>query len=426
MLANRTHFRADLDRAVAQGGTLAVLIMDIDRFKEVNDALGHHVGDHLLETIAKRLATIVGTRGTVARLGGDEFAVLLPEIDDAEQAMGIARTIHTHVGAPTTVSSIVLEVDASIGIAMMPDHADDSTTLMRRADVAMYEAKTQGGGVSLYDRSYDWNTPERLRLASDLRRAIDNGELRAYYQPVTCITTGRVLAAEALARWHHPHLGVLAPDQFIPLAERTALLDQLTMSILDQALRDVHAWIGAGHELSVSVNLPVQALLDVEFANRVKAKLAAHGVDPARLTFEITENGFMSNPDRMLGVLDALAGMGIGLAIDDFGTGYSSLSYLQRLPARQLKIDKSFVFPVTTTPKAASIVRSIIELGRNLGMTVVAEGVEDRTTLSALRLMGCDRAQGFHISRPLPADAFLLWLQSAEAETLRRGSVLAS
>jgi diguanylate cyclase (GGDEF)-like protein len=412
-LGNRTYFRSELDAAILDaqdGGSLAVLIMDLDRFKEINDALGHHAGDQLLQSVAQRIAAVVDGRGTVARLGGDEFAILLPGIDRVDQAVDVARHIQSRVSLPATVASIVVEVNASIGVAMYPDHAHDSTTLMRRADVAMYEAKTSRNDVAIYDPEQDWNTPDRLRLVTEFRNSLENGELVAYFQPIARLHDSAIVGVEALARWHHPEHGTLFPDEFIPIAERSGLLDELTSCILMQGLGQLREWQEAGLELTLAVNLPVQSLLDVELPARVQDLLRRYEVSPTSLTLEITESGIMSSPERMLGVLCELADGGIQLAVDDFGTGYSSLSYLQRLPVSQLKIDKSFTFALTTDPKAASIVRSVTELGRNLGLTVVAEGVEDRAALRALKVMGCDHAQGYYYSKAIPGTEITAWM----------------
>ncbi|HEX2804748.1 MAG TPA: EAL domain-containing protein, partial [Kineosporiaceae bacterium] len=404
-LPNRTLFSERLTRAIEDPdpGQVGVLLLDLDGFKEVNDTLGHHVGDLLLREVAQRLRVSVGAAGTVARLGGDEFAVLLPGLPGVDAALAIATGANIALRAPMELASMTLEVGASIGVAVWPDHGDDPPTLLQRADVAMYAAKRTQTGVNLYDADNDWNSQLRLRLAGELRAAIVVHQIDVWYQPIARATDGDVVGAEALVRWNHPELGRLAPDEFIPIAERTGLVHDLTLYVLDQALAQARVWQAAGLDMSVSVNLPPQVLRDVDWPAKVADLLHRHAADPHWLTFEITESGIMSDPQRMITMLKDLASTGITFAIDDFGTGYSSLAYLQQLPVAKIKIDKSFVIPMVSNPGAASIVRSVIDLARSLDLAVVAEGVEDQRALDHLAAMGCHFVQGYYLSRPIPA-----------------------
>jgi diguanylate cyclase (GGDEF)-like protein len=399
-----------LTRTRRAGSAFAVLLLDLDQFKEVNDTLGHPVGDALLVEVARRLRTEVGDRGLVARLGGDEFAVLLPDLSDPAEAVDIARRVHARVTAPARPSALLLEIGASIGVAVHPADGDDPAILLQRADVAMYAAKRTRDRVTRFDPELHGSSPVRLRLAGEMRQALESGELEVHYQPIARVTDECVRTAEALVRWNHPELGVLTPEEFIPIAERTGLVGPLTMHVLDRSLAQCRAWLNAGLDLRVAVNLSVPVLLDVEWPAKVLGALRRHRVPADRLTFEITETGIMSDPQHVIAVLDELAAAGILISIDDFGTGYSSLSYLQRLPVHEIKIDKSFVLPMASDPTTARLVRSVVDLARALGLVVIAEGVEDQRTLDELSEMDCDRLQGFLLSRPLPADEFTAWL----------------
>jgi len=418
-LPNRTNFyrrsEAALQDVSAHGGRTATLLMDLDRFKEVNDTLGHDSGDRLLETIANRLRMVVTEPGMVARLGGDEFAVLLPDIDTTEQALAVAEQLQHQLTQPIVIDALTLEVGVSIGIAMCPDHGRDLTTIMQRADVAMYTAKRSRGRSAVYDPQEDWNSAERLALAGELRAALERGEIDVHFQPIARVSDGQVIAVEALVRWPHPVLGQLSPDQFIPIAERTGLIDLLTTYVVERSLRQHRIWRESDIDLRVAVNLPVQALLDIEWPNRLERLLGGADVDAGRLILEITETGIMSDPSRMIGVLNRLATLGVKVAIDDFGTGYSSLSYLQRLPVTEIKIDKSFIFAMASDRGASTIVRSVIDLARSLSLGVIAEGVEDQRTWDTLCAMGCDYVQGYYLTRPIPAHDLTEWLLQRRA-----------
>jgi diguanylate cyclase (GGDEF)-like protein/PAS domain S-box-containing protein len=388
---------------------LALLVMDMDRFKEVNDTLGHYYGDVLLCQVGERLRDGLRASDTVARLGGDEFAVLLPGADLAG-AQRAARKLLNILEHPFELEGNTLDVRVSIGLALYPDHGADAETLLRRADVAMYVAKRGGIGYALYTSDQDPYNPTRLALIGDLRRAIEQEELVLYYQPKLSYRTGRVTGAEALVRWPHPQHGLLAPAQFIPLAEQMGLIKPLSHCVLNLALRQCRAWYDAGLILPVAVNLSLRDLHDARLPEQIGQLLETWALPPALLHVEITEDAAMADPDRTLGVLTWLRGRGVHLAIDDFGTGQSSLAQLKRLPVDQLKIDQSFVREMTVNENDAVLVRSIIDLGHNLGLTVVAEGVEDAATATLLTSLGCDEGQGFYLSHPVPPDLLVAWL----------------
>ena len=403
-LPNRVLFHREVSAAIqCRVPTAAVMLMDLDRFKEVNDTLGHHVGDSLLIEIARRLQDVLASHGMVARLGGDEFAILLPTVGDTADAETIARLILTTLARPLRVGDLELEVGASIGIAMYPSHADDSSSLLQKADVAMYVAKSSHSGHSVYAADRDQSNARRLVLAAELRAAIEAGDLTVSYQPKADLRTGRICGVEALVRWSHPRFGNVPPDEFIPVAEHTGLMGPLTDFVLNSALRQCRSWADAGFDISVAVNLSARSLADTDLANDVADALRASGVKPDRLVLEITESTIMADPVRTTETLHRLAGMGVSLSIDDFGTGYSSLSYLKRLPVHEVKIDKSFVCNMTIEEDDATIVRSVVDLAGNLRLRVVAEGVEDAATLDALSLLGCDSVQGYFLSKPVPA-----------------------
>ena len=404
-----------LHEAQRRPTTSAVLLIDLDRFKEVNDTLGHHHGDQLLRAVAVRLAGIFREYDTVARLGGDEFAVLLPDVADQASAEGLARRCIDALEDAFTIEGLTLHVEASVGLALAPVHGRDGNDLMRAADVAMYEAKSGGHGVVVYDPDLDAHTPTRLALLGDLRRAIQSDELVLHYQPKVDVATGRVGGMEALLRWHHPVRGRVSPDDFVPTAEGSSLMMPLTLHTLRMALVEARRWRDAGHPLQVAVNLSARCLLELGFPGQVQELLHEHGVPAALLRLELTESTIMVDPARALTILTALDALGVSLSIDDFGTGYSSMSYLKRLPVDELKIDRSFVQDMLASDDGAVLVRSSIELGHNLGMSVVAEGVEDAETLAALAALDCDVVQGYHLARPMPADAVVGWLRDRGA-----------
>jgi diguanylate cyclase (GGDEF)-like protein len=416
-LPNRTLLRQRTDDALSGDGTGAVALMlfDLDRFKEINDTLGHAYGDVVLQAVSDRLRATVRQSDTVARLGGDEFAVLLPDVVDAESAQLLAVRALAAMEAPIEVDGVCLDVDASIGIAMSGAHGDDVETLLQNADIAMYSAKERGLGVCVYDASLNDHSPERLGLLGQLRRAMDNGELVLQFQPKISLPGARVCGVEALVRWEHPQRGLILPGDFIPLAERTPLIRPLTRHVVDAALAQCARWRDAGRYLTVAVNISARNLLDEHFVDEVQELLVRWRVPASCLELEVTESAIMADPERARRILARLAECGVTLSIDDFGAGYTSLAQLRDLPVHQLKIDRSFVAPMTTDPSYALIVRSVIELGHNLGLTTVAEGVEDEATCDSLTAMGCDVAQGYYVCRPMAAEHLESWFDAAVA-----------
>jgi diguanylate cyclase (GGDEF)-like protein len=409
-LPNRLLLQQRVERALAaghgDGRLVALVLLDMDRFREVNDTLGHRHGDALIMEMADRLRQHVGPDGTVARLGGDEFAVLLTDLGDATAAVAAAESIRLALHAPVTVGGVTLAVEASAGVSTSPGDATDASSLLQHADVAMYVAKRGHRGVALYDPADDEHSPDRLQLLADLARAIDADELVLHYQP-KCDLAGAVRGVEALVRWQHPTRGLLPPAEFVPAAERTGLIHPLTEVVLAAAARQARAWFDAGTPIPVAVNVSTRSLLDPGFAERVLAHLAAHRTPPELLGLEITETTIMEDPDRALAVLSRLADARIRLSIDDFGTGYSSLAYLKALPVHELKIDRSFVAAMTSSERDHVLVASTVALGHRLGLDVVAEGVEDEATRDALAGLGCELAQGYLFSRPAPAEALV-------------------
>jgi diguanylate cyclase len=397
-------------RADARAGTRAgLLLLGLDRFKEINGTLGHHYGDELLTQVGARLTGVVRGVDTVARPGGDEFAVLLPDVGTVANARTVAAKLRAALETPFHVEGVDLDVEASVGVVLSGRHGRDATTLLQRADVAMHVAKTQNLGVCSYDPAVDGYSPAKLALLGELRRALDRDELVLYYQPQVNINTGDVVGVEALVRWQHPGRGLVFPDEFIPLAEHTGLIGPLTRHVLDTALAQARTWSDAGRPLTVSVNLAARNLLDESLPDQVAELLAVHGVAPELLELEVTETAIMTDPVQAQQVLEQLATLGTRISIDDFGVGYTSLGQLKNLPVSEIKIDQSFVMTMTQDPSNALIVRSVVDLGHNLGFKLVAEGVETEQILTALAGLGCDVAQGYHFSRPITAAAFDLW-----------------
>jgi diguanylate cyclase (GGDEF)-like protein len=416
-LPNRTMFQNLIERAMTGIGRRnkmgVVMLMDLDRFKDVNDTLGHHNGDLLLQRIGSRLHSVLRDTETVARLGGDEFAILLPEVPDRQSVVPVVRRVLKVLEEPVVVGGLALQCEGSVGIALFPEHGTTVESVMRAADVAMYMAKENRSGYEFYDarRHEHRHDAGRLALISELRRAMDETELVLYYQPKVCLSTSHTLGVEALARWHHPERGLLSPDEFIPLAERSNLLRPMTLYLLDSALRQCNAWRSRGIEVSVAVNLSMQNLIDLRLPNDLARLVTSWRLPPGSLELEITESTIMADHRRAMTILSRLNKMGVTLTIDDFGTGYSSLAYLQSLPVSSIKIDKSFVLKMAEDPGNATIVQSTIDLGHNLGLKVVAEGVENVETYNKLADLGCDYAQGFFLSRPLAPEKATLWLE---------------
>ena len=413
-LPNRTLLFEALEKSIAtareQRGVLALMLMDLDRFKEVNDTFGHHFGDALLKQVAFRLQNQLRDHDIVARLGGDEFAVVLPRGIDAQFVALTARRILNTLEQPFVIEGQVLEVGASIGIALYPEHGGDARTLLRRADVAMYAAKQKQSGYSFHREDVESRTPDQLSLVVELRGAIEREELELHFQPKLHLRSGIMTRAEVLLRWNHPKRGHLGPSHFVPLAERTGLIRQVTDWLLDRALAQCRKWQDAGAPIHLAVNISAKSLLDQSLPKKVQEALDRWGVDPRFLKIEITESSIMADPAHALAILSMLQSMGVRLSVDDFGTGYSSLTHLRELPIDEIKIDKSFVIGMTTNEADASIVRTVIDLGHNLGKQVCAEGVENEETWQMLRALGCDLAQGFWIARPMPADSLMQWL----------------
>ncbi|HUR50236.1 MAG TPA: EAL domain-containing protein [Acidimicrobiales bacterium] len=402
--------------APAVGGRgLAVMLIDLDRFKEVNDTLGHQVGDQLLEQIGPRLSSTLAEGDLLARFGGDEFGILLNGVPDAAAALERGGQILEGLEQPFPLSGLSLDIEASMGIALYPEHGTDVDTLVRRADVAMYLAKESRRGAEIYNAGRDPYSPEKLTMLGELRRALEGEECVLHYQPKARISDGVIVGAEVLLRWAHPLRGLLAPDAFIPLAERTGLSRSLTLYVLERALKQCRRWHDLGLSLTVAVNLSVRNLHDGTFPRDVRRLLDETGVPASSLQLEITEGTVMADPTRVSRVLQILRNMGVEIALDDFGTGYSSLSYLKNLPVDELKIDKSFVTTMCVDANDAAIVRSTIDLARHLGKRTVAEGVEDQAVWDQLAKLGCEVAQGFWLGRPTPADDLTRVLLQREA-----------
>ncbi|HUK96961.1 MAG TPA: EAL domain-containing protein [Gaiellaceae bacterium] len=406
-LPNRSLFHDRAQQAILasrrdQTG-IALMILDLDRFKEVNDTLGHHNGDLLLQEIGARLRGGLRESDSVARLGGDEFGLLLPNVADGAEALMLGERVRAVLRRPFTLEGVTLDVEASIGIAIYPEHGDDVDSLLQRADVAMYLAKEDRSGCELYASDRDEYSPHRLALAAELRRALDEKELVLHYQPKADLSDGRIVAVEALVRWQHPEHGLLTPDQFVPLAEATGLIRELTLTVLAEALHQQRVWRDDGIDIRVAVNLSARDLYDLTLPASTAELLAKHDVPPTSLELEITESVIVADPMRARAILNRLSEMGVVLAIDDYGTGYSSLGYLKRLPIDEMKIDRSFVMQMADDRNDAAIVRSTVELGRNLGLKVVAEGVETAAAWAHLKALGCDFAQGYYLSKPVPA-----------------------
>jgi diguanylate cyclase (GGDEF)-like protein len=415
-LPNRAQFRDAVRKAIehatpapgdSQAGSaaprsIAVILLDLDRFKHVNDVLGYAFGDRLLKGVAERLLRQSVREGdVVARLSGDEFALLLPNTDVAA-AVAVAERVADVFQLPMTLDDHTVDLAAGFGVACWPEHAADADTLINRAEVAMYNAKRKTGAAQVYDAAIDASSARSLSLLSELRRAVENDELRLFLQPKIDLRTGAFIGAESLVRWQHPTRGMVPPMEFIPFAEQTGFVRHLTLWMLQATARQWTALRALGLQ-SVSVNLSTRDLLDQELQNKIERILLRHGMPASALCLEITESAIMDEPQRALATLNALSAAGFKLSIDDFGTGYSSLAYLKRLPVNELKIDRSFVMAMEQDADDAKIVRSTIDLAHNLGLTVVAEGVENISVLRLLAELQCDQAQGYHMSRPLPA-----------------------
>jgi diguanylate cyclase (GGDEF)-like protein len=421
-LPNRMLFQQRLaeaiDAARERNGRIAVMLMDLDHFKEVNDTLGHHFGDQLLKQIGPRLSTVLRDDDMMARLGGDEFGVLLPDLPEDEVAFSIARRLLEELQEPVSVEGLALDVSGSLGIAIFPTQSKDAESLLRRADVAMYAAKEGGGGYEVYSPQMDQHNPSRLTLVSQVRPGIERDEFEMYFQPKVRLSDGRVAGAEALIRWNHPERGLVSPDEFIPLVEKTVLLAPLTTYVMEHVMSQWRVWADEGTPIPIAINLSPRSLLDRQLPEQVAGLLERFAMPPAYLRLELTESFLMADSGRSNAVLNELARIGISLSIDDFGTGYSSLSHLKALPIDEIKIDRSFVMDMNDDGNDFMIVRATVDLGKNLGLRVVAEGVEDRETFDRLADFGCDEAQGYYISRPMPLDEFGRWLSVRTPEAI--------
>ncbi|HEX5205316.1 MAG TPA: bifunctional diguanylate cyclase/phosphodiesterase [Actinoplanes sp.] len=416
-LPNRTLFQRRVAAAIEHGRPATVVVADVDRFKEVNDTLGHHVGDALLRELGTRLAGAARNGDTVARLGGDEFGLILTGAADAEVPALLGR-LRDALEAEVTVGALPISAETSFGYAVAPADGRDVDTLLRRADVAMYQAKGSRSGIARYDACRDTFDVGKLALVGELRRAIESGELELHYQPKAELRTGRLCAVEALVRWRHPRRGVLPPDAFLPAAEQTGLIDPLTRWVLAAALAQITVWAGAFDDLTMAVNVSARNLARPDFADAVLAALSDAGIAPGRLTLEITETALLADPEVAADVLARLSATGVRVSIDDFGQGQTSLGYLSRLPLHELKIDRSFVTDLADNPAHAAIVRSVVDLGHNLGLQVVAEGVESRETVELLTATGCDIAQGFLLARPMPPGDLADWVAAHRTDVL--------
>jgi diguanylate cyclase (GGDEF)-like protein len=408
-LPNRRSAYAELDRRTADGGPVAVLMIDLDRFKELNDTLGHHAGDEALIAIAARLKDAVGDAGRLSRLGGDEFAVVLAPGAGRHEALAAARRVLDALDEPLSLEDLMLPLRASIGVAITTGSREE---LLRHADVAMYHAKSNASGVEVYAVERDGHSRDRLSMAAELQNAITGGQLVLHFQPKASLRTGEIVGVEALVRWMHPTRGLIAPGEFVPLVEQSGLGRMLTLEVIDLALHAERNWRAAGLHVPVAVNTSAATLLDVRFPGDVAGLLERWDAPPGALALELTEETIMTDPQRAQDVLARLSELGIDLSLDDFGTGYSSLSMLKRLPVRELKIDRSFVMDMLEDCGDEAIVRSTVDLARNLGLRVVAEGVESAEAWDLLAEWGCDVGQGFHLSRPLPEHELFALLQA--------------
>jgi diguanylate cyclase (GGDEF)-like protein len=390
-------------------------LIDLDGFKELNDTLGHPVGDQLLRDIGPRLRPALASTDMLARLGGDEFAILISGLARPDLALALGVRLRQALEEPFELEGLAAQIDASVGIAFHPMHASDATTLLKHSDVAMYEAKRERSGVELYDHARNRHSRDRIAMVGELRRGIDRGELELHYQPQVDLSTGALVGIEALARWRRNGSALVPPVDFLPSVEQTSLMRPFTDRVLADALEQVVRWRQAGFHMQVAVNVAASNLVDVAFPDRVRVQLLEAGATPADLRIEITETAVMADVERCCRVLEALRGLGVSLALDDFGVGHSSLSNLKRLPVDELKVDRSFVMNIVTDERDAAMVRATAALGGALGLCVVAEGIEDVLAYEAVRAAGCHRAQGFLVARPMPADDVLGWATEWQA-----------
>ena len=421
-LPNRRLMMERIDQAIVAAQSrqkpLAILILDLNRFKEVNDTLGHHCGDQLLMALSPRLLSAISATDVVARLGGDEFGFVLEDVS-VDQVCNICKRILEVVDQPFVIDGHGVSIGGSVGIAMYPEHGDEPQLLMQHADVAMYEAKRHGQGYAVYEPEQDQYSLNRLRIVTSLRDRALFDQLALYYQPKISLQDGRVCGLEALLRWHHPTLREVYPDNFIPVAERAGVMRQITHWVLRNTVNQMEQWQNAGYPQHVAVNLSVRNLADETLPQEIRQILDDYSVAPSAITLEVTESSMMANPRLAQEILNKLNALGFLTSIDDFGSGYSSLAYLKKLPATEIKIDKSFVLNMTHDESDAVIVHSTIALAHNMGYRVVAEGVENAETLELLQVLGCDVVQGFYFSKAMPAEQVLAWVQAHNLNHLR-------
>lgn len=415
-LPNRVLLRDRLDQAMVAARrskqSVALLLLDLNRFKDINDTLGHYSGDRLLQQVGVRLREVIRASDTLSRLGGDEFGILLPSVASESDVRRVVDEVQRVFETPFVIKNMTLEVQASIGVALAPMHGTDVDTLLQRGDVAMYAAKEENRSFHVYDPGMDKHSSKRLCLLAQLRQAITRNELVLHYQPKVIAGENRIVGVEALIRWQHKEFGMVPPNEFIHLAEHSGQIGELSKWVLRKALDQAVIWQQKGLQLGVAVNISPTTLLDPDFPDFLTGLLVSHTLPNSTLTLEITESSLVKDPDLALEILERLAAMGIAISIDDFGTGYSSLSYLSKMPASELKIDKAFVTDMLNDQSNAAIVRATIDLAHNLGMIVVAEGVECENTLASLVSLKCDMVQGYYFSGPLPIHEFTPWLES--------------
>jgi len=413
-LPNRILLLDRLEQAIQtvrrQKSMLALLILDIDNFKEINETLGHFSGDRILKQIVSRLRGVVRKSDTLARMGGDEFAIILPMVPKEEDIIHVIKKIQKIFIEPFSLEGLSLEVQYCIGVAIFPQHGKEVDTIIQRANVAQCAAQQSFHKFVIYSSNLDKQSPHRLTMTGELRQAIENDELVLHFQPKINVQSNSVTGVEALVRWQHPEHGFMPPDDFIPMAERTGLIKPLSIWVLNHALGQGEKWHKQNLKLNIAINLSPTTFLDPELPDLIIGMLSLYDIPADFVTLEITEGCMIKNPDLAMEILNQLTNKGIKVSIDDFGTGYSSLVYLKQMPANEVKIDKSFVTDMLKNENDAVIVKSIIDLGHNLGLKVVAEGVEDMKTAIQLKSLGCDLLQGFYFSKPLSSDNFLNWL----------------
>jgi diguanylate cyclase (GGDEF)-like protein len=416
-LPNRTLFIEGVARTVrreaSRPGTVAILLIDIDRFTEINNTLGHAGGDRVLCEVARRLGETFADTAELARLGADEFAILCRDAQGEQGARSVAAAVQASLEPPVVIDGVALNIEASIGIAVMDAHSDGPEVLLQRVDTALARARSHSSRIHVHSPACDYFDANRLILLGQVRGALERGEFVLYYQPKVDLRSRRITGVEALVRWNHPERGLLGPQEFIPQIEPTALVGPFTLYVIEHALGQMRAWRGCGIDLEMSVNLSARNLLDAELPEQVAELLRRHGIPPERLTVEVTESAALVDPERAVAALTALRASGVGVSIDDFGTGNASIEYLATLPASELKIDRSFITGMLEDARAEAIVRSTIDLARNLGLTIVAEGIETEAVMEHLAGLGAQTAQGYFISRPLPADELIEQLSPA-------------